>query len=113
MENNNKQNLEKKIGIVHACKSAQKNNIKFENKAANGNRAYQNVFLVNRFPSGRNGKVVYILPEYHERMQRVDQLAKGERMTLYAYIDNILGQHFKDHGDDISNYYNDKIKPIL
>lgn len=113
MENKNKQNREKKTGIVHACKSAQKNNIKDGNKAENGNRAYQNVFLVNRFHSGRNGKVVYIRPEYHERLQRIAQLAKEERMTLYAYIDNILGQHFKDHGDDIANYYNEKIKPIL
>ena len=29
---------------------------------------YEETFLVNRFPSGRNGKVVYIRPEYHERL---------------------------------------------
>ena len=35
---------------------------------------YEETFLVNRFPSGRNGKVVYIRPEYHERLIRIVQL---------------------------------------
>jgi len=33
---------------------------------------YEETFLVNRFPSGRNGKVVYIRPEYHERLLRIN-----------------------------------------
>ena len=34
---------------------------------------YEETFLVNQFPSGRNGKVVYIRPEYHERLLRIVQ----------------------------------------
>ena len=44
---------------------------------------YEETFLVNRFPSGRNGKVVYIRPEYHERLLRIVQLTREERTTLY------------------------------
>ena len=74
---------------------------------------YEETFLVNRFPSGRNGKVVYIRPEYHERLLRIVQLTREERTTLYSYIDNILQQHFKDYGDDITHYFNEHFKPIL
>ena len=74
---------------------------------------YEETFLVNRFPSGRNGKVVYIRPEYHERLLRIVQLTREERTTLYSYIDNILEHHFREYGDDITNYFNEHFKPIL
>ena len=75
--------------------------------------AYEETFLVNRFPSGRNGKVVYIRPEYHERLLRIVQLTREERTTLYSYIDNILENHFREYGDDITDYFNEHFKPIL
>ncbi len=74
---------------------------------------YEETFLVNRFPSGRNGKVVYIRTEYHERLLRIVQLTREEKTTLYSYIDNILEHHFREFGDDITNYFNDRFKPIL
>lgn len=74
---------------------------------------YEEIFMVNRFPSGRNGKVVYIRPEYHERLIRIVQLTREEKTTLYSYIDNILEHHFKEFGDDITNYFNERFKPIL
>ena len=70
---------------------------------------YEETFLVNRFPSGRNGKVVYIRPEYHERLLRIVQLTREERTTLYSYIDNILENHFREYGDDITNYFNEQV----
>ena len=74
---------------------------------------YEETFLVNRFPSGRNGKVVYIRPEYHERLIRIVQLTREEKTTLYSYIDNILEHHFREFGDDITDYFNERCKPIL
>lgn len=74
---------------------------------------YEETFLVNRFPSGRNGKVVYIRPEYHERLLRIVQLTREEKTTLYSYIDNILEHHFREFGDDVTNYFNERFKPII
>jgi hypothetical protein len=74
---------------------------------------YEEFFLVNLFPSGRSGKVVYIRPEYHERLLRIVQLTREEKTTLYSYIDNILEHHFREFGDDITNYFNERFKPIL
>lgn len=74
---------------------------------------YEELFLVNRFPSGRSGKVVYIRSEYHERLLRIVQLTREDKVTLYSYIDNILENHFREFGDDITEYFNKKFKPIL
>lgn len=74
---------------------------------------YEEVFLSNRFPSGRNGKVVYIRPEYHERLLRIVQLTREEKTTLYSYIDNILEHHFTEFSGDITDYFNERFKPIL
>jgi hypothetical protein len=74
---------------------------------------YEETFLVNRFPSGRSGKVVYIRPEYHERLLRIVQLTIEEKTTLYSYIDNILEHHFREFGDDITDYFNERFKPII
>ncbi|WP_294825092.1 DUF3408 domain-containing protein [uncultured Flavobacterium sp.] len=74
---------------------------------------YEETFLVNRFPSGRSGKVVYIRPEYHERLLRIVQLTREEKTTLYSYIDNILEYHFREFGDDITEYFNERFKPII
>lgn len=74
---------------------------------------YEGTFLTNRYPSGRNGKVVYIRPEFHERLLRIVQLAREDKTTLYSYIDNILDHHFREFGADITAYFTDKFKPIL
>ncbi|AJA68929.1 Protein of unknown function DUF3408 [Myroides sp. A21] len=74
---------------------------------------YQELFLVNEFPSSRAGKVVYIRPEYHEVLLRIAQLAKEEKTTLYSYLDNILKQHLQQYNSEITQYFNDKFKPIL
>lgn len=74
---------------------------------------YEQAFLINRFPPGRNGKVVYIRAEYHERLLRIVQLTREEKTTLYSYIDNILEHHFKEYGDEITHYFNERFKPIL
>lgn len=74
---------------------------------------YEETFLVNRFPSGRNGKVVYIRSEFHERLLRIVQLTREDKVTLYSYLDNILEYHFREFGGDITDYFNDRFKPII
>ena len=74
---------------------------------------YSARFLANRLPSGRNGKVVYIRPEYHERLLRIVQVSREDKATLYSLIDNILEHHFKEFGEDIIEYYNKQNKPIF
>ncbi len=86
---------------------------KSRTSAATKKTDYKETFLANRYPSGRNGKVVYIRPEYHERLLRIVQLAREDKTTLYSYIDNILEHHFAQYGTEITEFFNGKFKPIL
>lgn len=61
----------------------------------------------------RHGKVVYIRPEYHERLLRIVQLNNEDKATLYSYIDKILEHHFNEFRDGIIDYYNEQSKPII
>lgn len=111
------------MNIISGDEPSPKNNqqqkapkeIKPREKVRNSSKKadYEETFLVNRFPSGRNGKVVYMRPEYHERLLRIVQLTREEKTTLYSYIDNILEHHFREYGDDITHYFNERFKPIL
>lgn len=88
-------------------------NLFVKKKQSKSSELYSSRFLVNRYHSGRNGKVVYIRPEYHERLLRIVQLTREEKTTLYSYIDNILVHHFREFGGDITEFFNEKFKPIL
>ena len=96
--------------IIEAKENKPKDKIRV---SAPKKRNYEEVFLTNRYPSGRSGKVVYIRPEYHERLLRIVQLTREEKTTLYSYIDNILEQHFNDFGTEIQDFYNERNKPIF
>lgn len=79
----------------------------------NRKEIFKSLFLTNSYKVARKGKVVYIRPEFHERLLRIVQLAREEKTTLYSYIDNILEYHFKEFGTDITDFFNERNKPIL
>lgn len=74
---------------------------------------YEEIFFKNPDTSARHGKSVYISPEFHERLSRIVQVIGEDKLTLYAYLNNVLAYHFQEFGDDITKSFNDKYKPIL
>lgn len=71
------------------------------------------LFFKNPDTNARNGKSVYIRPAFHERLTRIVQVIGEDKLTIYAYLDNILEHHFQEFGDQITQNFNDKYKPIL
>lgn len=74
---------------------------------------YEELFLKNANTTARIGKSVYIRPEFHERLSRIVQVIGEDKITIYAYLDNLLDYHFKEFGTQITESFNDKYKPIL
>lgn len=74
---------------------------------------YETLFFRNPDTAARNGKSVYIRPEYHERLTRIVQVIGEDKLTIYAYLDNVLEHHFKEFGEQIITSFNEKYKPIL
>lgn len=79
----------------------------------NNEADYEKVFFKRAETNARNGKSVYIRPDFHERLSRIVQVIGEDKITIYAYLDNVLEHHFQEFGDDITKSFNDKYKPIL
>lgn len=74
---------------------------------------FESLFLKNPDTNARNGKSVYIRPEFHERLSRIVQVIGEDKISIYAYLDNILANHFSEYADQIISSFNEKYKPII
>lgn len=73
---------------------------------------YENTFFKKTDTNARDGKTVYIRPEFHEKLTRIIQVIGEDKITIYAYLDNLLDHHFQEFSEQITKSYNDKYKPI-
>jgi len=55
---------------------------------------YGKLFLDRKDMDKRGEKSIYLRQEYHERLSRIAQIIGGDKIPLYAYLDNILSHHF-------------------
>ena len=82
-----------------------------------GNKAndhhYESIFFKKPSTNARDGKTVYIRPDFHEKLSRIVQVIGEDKITIYAYLDNLLEYHFQEFGEQITTSFNDKYKPIL
>lgn len=74
---------------------------------------YLELFFSDAASNARSGKSVYIRPEFHERLTRIVQVIGQDKISIYAYLDNVLAFHFREFGQQIIDSFNDKYKPIL
>lgn len=61
----------------------------------------------------REGKLVYVRPDYHERIVRIVGVIGEGRVNISTYLNNVLAEHFKQHGDTIKELYAENIKEIF
>lgn len=59
------------------------------------------------------GKSVYVRQEHHDTFNRLTNIMGIDKLTIYAYLDNIIEYHFQEFGELISEIYNDKHKPLF
>lgn len=75
--------------------------------------SYDEIFFRRPETNARDGKPVYIHPEFHEKLTRIIQVIGEDKISIYAYLDNLLEYHFLEFGEQITKSYNEKHKPIL
>jgi len=59
------------------------------------------------------GKSVYVRQEHHDTFNRLTNIMGIDKLTIYAYLDNIIEYHFQEFGELIKEIYNDKHKPLF
>ncbi len=74
---------------------------------------YESIFFKRSDTQARDGKTVYIRPDFHEKLSRIVQVVGEDKITIYAYLDNLLDYHFQVFGEQITKSFNEKYKPIL
>ncbi|MDM1402173.1 DUF3408 domain-containing protein [Myroides odoratimimus] len=73
---------------------------------------YESTFFKKSDTNARDGKTVYIRPEFHEKLTRIIHIIGEDKITIYAYLDNLLDNHFDEFAQQITKSYNEKYKPI-
>ncbi|MFZ4860892.1 DUF3408 domain-containing protein [Sphingobacterium sp. Mn56C] len=92
----------------------EKSAVKEKSKAKKVSDAdYENIFFRRPDTNARDGKTVYIRPDFHEKLSRIVQVIGEDKITIYGYLDNLLDYHFQEFGEQITKSFNDKYKPIL
>lgn len=69
---------------------------------------YSALFLKNAEVKTRNGKVAYIRKEYHDRIRKIVGVIGDNELSLFSYLDNVLGHHFSMFQDEITELYRKK-----
>lgn len=73
---------------------------------------YESIFFKKSDTNARDGKTVYIRPEFHEKLTRIIHIIGEDKITIYAYLDNLLDNHFDEFSQQITKSYNEKYKPL-
>ena len=89
-----------------------------EGKAADTRRRkgrqadYETTFFKGMDIPARYGKPVYVRREYHERIAKISVMLTGGKVSLSAYIDNVLAQHFEQYREEIEAAYAGKLENL-
>ena len=59
------------------------------------------------------GKSVYVRQEHHETFNRLINIIGIDKLTIYAYLDNIIEYHFQEFEELIREIYDEKHKPLF
>jgi hypothetical protein len=69
---------------------------------------YGDFFFKEAEVKTRNGKVVYIRKEFHDRILKIVRVIGENDLSLFSYLDNVLEHHFDMFQDDITELYREK-----
>ncbi len=74
----------------------------------NKTQEYEDIFFKAASIKTRNGKVVYIRKEHHDRIMKIVRVIGENEFSLFNYLDNILEHHFATYQDEITKLYRKK-----
>ena len=57
--------------------------------------------------------MAYVRREYHDRIMRITRVIGKDKLTLSAYLDHVLTQHFLQCGDVIKKLYDKNYEDVF
>lgn len=74
---------------------------------------YFEIFFKIPKQNASKGRTVYIRPEFHQKFLKLIAGLEIDRLTMYAYLDNIIEHHFTQFEEVIYKIYEDRNKPLF
>lgn len=74
---------------------------------------YVDTFLKEVSTKAKDGKTVYIRPDFHKKLNRIVQVIGENKVSVYTYLNNLLEHHFNEFEQEITTSFNEKNKPIF
>ncbi|WP_053326730.1 DUF3408 domain-containing protein [Chryseobacterium gallinarum] len=87
--------------------------VKLQRREAGNIKTYERMFLKKKSMDKRGEKSIYVRQEYHERLSRIAQVIGGDKIPLYALLDNILTHHFDAFSEILIHEFKAKSKPLF
>ena len=69
---------------------------------------YVDTFLKEVSSKAKDGKTVYIHPEFHKKLTRIVQVIGENKVSVYTYLYNLLEHHFNEFEQQITASFNEK-----
>ncbi|MDR6457415.1 hypothetical protein J2786_000508 [Chryseobacterium vietnamense] len=76
-------------------------------------KEYFEIFFKIPKQNASKGRTVYIRPEFHQKFLKLIAGLEIDRLTMYAYLDNIIDYHFIHFEELIHKIYQDRNKPLF
>jgi hypothetical protein len=74
---------------------------------------YISQFMCNSDIKARSGKLIYVRPEYHEKVSKIIQVIGKNEISIFSYIDNVLMHHFEEFQQEIIKHYRENNTDIF
>lgn len=75
--------------------------------------SYVDTFLKEVSTKAKDDKTFYIRPKFHKKLTRIVQVIRENKVSVYAYLHNLLEHHFNEFEQQITTSFNKKNKPIF
>ena len=82
-------------------------------KQTSDSEEYEAIFIKPGELNVRNGKAIYIRPDFHKTIARIVQTIGDGKISLTDYVDNVFAQHFQHYEKEIKESFNRNNEPIL
>ena len=68
-----------------------------------GEKEYERIFIREPEVKAREGKMVYVRPEYHDRIMRITRVIGHGRLSLSAdFTENVVSEFLRTHRDELN-----------
>lgn len=77
-------------------------------------QAYETAYIKPTSAVGRQGKMIYLRDDYHKRITAILAAApKSLPISIFAYVDNVLAEHFEKYMNEIVAYIKEGQKQMF